>query len=199
MSALQWLCYSDKKDHRSAQRLRAFFTSLYRCLRRGARAALQIYPESPEQLDLISQTAAACGFGGGLVVDFPNSTKAKKYYLCLMAGVDPAAAGATLPRALGGGGSGRSVVDAADDDDVVRIYSSRGAASGAGASAGHGADSAAYEGRRNRLKKRSKKGSRVSVKGKDWVVAAKDARRRKGLVTKSDSKYTARKRSGFRV
>lgn len=26
------------------------------------------------------------GFTGGLVVDFPNSTKAKKYYLCLFTG-----------------------------------------------------------------------------------------------------------------
>jgi 18S rRNA (guanine1575-N7)-methyltransferase len=28
------------------------------------------------------------GFTGGLVVDYPNSTKAKKYYLCLFAGFD---------------------------------------------------------------------------------------------------------------
>lgn len=27
-----------------------------------------------------------CGFSGGLVVDFPNSKKAKKYFLCLFAG-----------------------------------------------------------------------------------------------------------------
>ena len=32
------------------------------------------------------------------MVDFPNSTKAKKYFLCLFAGVDPAAA--TLPAGL---------------------------------------------------------------------------------------------------
>lgn len=37
VSALQWLCYSDRRDHRSARRLEAFFTSLYRSLRRGAR------------------------------------------------------------------------------------------------------------------------------------------------------------------
>ena len=27
-----------------------------------------------------------CGFTGGLVIDYPNSTKAKKYFLCLFAG-----------------------------------------------------------------------------------------------------------------
>ena len=27
-----------------------------------------------------------CGFTGGVVVDFPNSKKAKKIYLCLIAG-----------------------------------------------------------------------------------------------------------------
>lgn len=136
VSALQWLCYSDKKDHKSTKRLNNFFTALYRCLRRGARAALQIYPETAEQLDLISQTAAACGFGGGLVVDFPNSTKAKKYFLCLYAGIDPAAKGTAgapaLPKALGvkasAFSSSMSVASGAtgavnDDDDVVRAYS----------------------------------------------------------------------------
>ena len=37
VSALQWLCYSDRRDHRAARRLEAFFTALYRALRRGAR------------------------------------------------------------------------------------------------------------------------------------------------------------------
>lgn len=37
VSALQWLCYSDKKEHRANKRLGDFFQSLYRCLRRGAR------------------------------------------------------------------------------------------------------------------------------------------------------------------
>lgn len=99
VSAIQWLCYSMKKEHVAVRRLFAFFTSLYRALKRGARAALQLYPETPEQLELITSTALRCGFGGGLVVDFPNSTKAKKYFLCLFAGVDPAAV--AVPKGLG--------------------------------------------------------------------------------------------------
>ncbi len=52
-------------------------------LKRNSRAALQFYPESPDQAILISSCAASAGFAGGLVVDYPNSTKAKKYYLVL--------------------------------------------------------------------------------------------------------------------
>jgi len=37
------------------------------------------------QLELITQQSMRAGFTGGLVVDFPNSTKAKKYVLfCLL-------------------------------------------------------------------------------------------------------------------
>ena len=65
VSALQWLCYSDRKGHRSGARLEAFFSALYRALRRGARAALQFYPESESQLELITTSALRCGFTGG--------------------------------------------------------------------------------------------------------------------------------------
>ncbi|TDH72619.1 hypothetical protein CCR75_004292 [Bremia lactucae] len=86
ISAIQWLCYSDKKEHTARKRLTRFFTSLYTCLKAGSRAVLQLYPETPEQMEEISGTAMRCGFSGGLVIDFPNSTKAKKFYLCLFAG-----------------------------------------------------------------------------------------------------------------
>lgn len=203
-------------------------------MRRGARAALQFYPESAGQLDLISQTAAACGFGGGLVVDFPNSTKAKKYFLCIYAGVDPAARGGAapaLPKALGtrgargGAGAGSSGggmddgddeeddADADDDDEVVRAYSRKrgGAAGGAGAGSAGGAGAgidgaferatAAFESRRERPKKRKGKAklSRVPVKSRTWIEAKKTKARGKGLKVKPTTKYTGRKRSGFKV
>ena len=47
---------------------------------------LQLYPSGPEQAELITSAALRVGFSGGLVVDFPNSTRAKKYFLVLMAG-----------------------------------------------------------------------------------------------------------------
>lgn len=44
---------------------------------------------------MITSKAMEAGFSGGLVVDFPNSTKAKKYFLVLMTsgGAMPAAKG----------------------------------------------------------------------------------------------------------
>eukprot|EP00002_Diphylleia_rotans_P038701 TRINITY_DN8844_c2_g1_i2.p1 TRINITY_DN8844_c2_g1~~TRINITY_DN8844_c2_g1_i2.p1 ORF type:complete len:138 (-),score=29.23 TRINITY_DN8844_c2_g1_i2:284-697(-) len=75
-----------------------FFNSLYKCLVRGARAIFQFYPQDDQQLALITNCAMKCGFSGGLVVDYPNSTKAKKYFLCLFAG---APTSYELPKALG--------------------------------------------------------------------------------------------------
>lgn len=83
ISALQWLCYSNAKGHIPKKRLTRFFSSLYKVLRRGGRAVLQFYPETAEQAVLISECAAKVGFAGGVVVDYPNSTKAKKHYLVL--------------------------------------------------------------------------------------------------------------------
>lgn len=86
VSAIQWLCNADKTCDEPRKRLAVFFSTLYACLIRGARAVLQFYPDSSDQVDLLLGAARKAGFSGGLVVDFPNSTRAKKYYLCLTAG-----------------------------------------------------------------------------------------------------------------
>ncbi|XP_031439990.1 probable 18S rRNA (guanine-N(7))-methyltransferase [Clupea harengus] len=96
ISALQWLCNADKKCHSPPRRLYTFFSSLYACLTRGGRAVFQVYPENSEQLELITAQAMRAGFTGGMVVDYPNSTKAKKFFLCLFAGVI-----GVLPKGLG--------------------------------------------------------------------------------------------------
>ena len=83
ISALQWLCYSSSTLQDPKLRLNRFFSSLYSILKRDARAVLQFYPENSEQAVLIVQAASKVGFAGGLVVDYPNSSKAKKFYLCL--------------------------------------------------------------------------------------------------------------------
>ena len=46
----------------------------------------QFYPENAKQIEMITAQSMRAGFSGGLVVDFPNSTKAKKYFLVLMTG-----------------------------------------------------------------------------------------------------------------
>jgi 18S rRNA (guanine1575-N7)-methyltransferase len=83
ISAIQWLCYSNSSDQDPRLRLNRFFSTLYIILKKDAKAVLQFYPESSEQALLIAQSAAKVGFAGGLVIDYPNSTKAKKYFLCL--------------------------------------------------------------------------------------------------------------------
>ncbi|KRX13334.1 putative methyltransferase -like protein, partial [Trichinella nelsoni] len=86
VSALQWLCYAEEKRQNPVKRLHRFFLSLYACLSRGSRAALQFYPDQPSQVELIMQQAMIAGFTGGVVVDYPESTRAKKIYLVLFTG-----------------------------------------------------------------------------------------------------------------
>ena len=86
ISALQWLCSAEQAVQNPFKRLNKFFASLYACLIKGARCAFQFYPSSPEQVEMITSAAMRNGFTGGLIVDFPNSKKARKYFLFLMAG-----------------------------------------------------------------------------------------------------------------
>ncbi|XP_044738795.1 probable 18S rRNA (guanine-N(7))-methyltransferase [Chrysoperla carnea] len=99
ISALQWLCNADKKSHKPVQRLYKFFSTLYACLSRTARAVFQFYPENTEQIELVTSQATKAGFYGGVVIDYPNSTKAKKSFLVLMTG-----GSVPLPKALGDDG-----------------------------------------------------------------------------------------------
>jgi len=108
ISALQWLCNADKSWHKPHKRLYAFFSSLYACLSRGSRAVFQFYPENGDQVEMITQQSMRAGFTGGLVVDFPNSAKAKKFFLVLMTG-----GAQPLPQALGQGAEEDMDVNAA--------------------------------------------------------------------------------------
>ncbi|XP_076282341.1 18S rRNA (guanine-N(7))-methyltransferase isoform X1 [Lasioglossum baleicum] len=109
ISALQWLCNADKSSHEPLKRVYKFFSTLYSCLSRSARAVFQFYPENNEQVELVTTQATRAGFYGGVVVDFPNSTKAKKFFLVLMTGGPMA-----LPQALG-----------VNDDNSVISYAAR--------------------------------------------------------------------------
>ena len=42
ISAVQWLCNADKAHHVPRKRMRRFFRTLYNCLTKGGRAALQV-------------------------------------------------------------------------------------------------------------------------------------------------------------
>lgn len=99
VSAIQWLCNADRADHNPWKRLNTFFATLYASLRKSARAVLQFYPENVAQMELLTASAMRAGFSGGLLVDYPNSAKAKKYFLVLTAG--PPAKGVAEPKPLG--------------------------------------------------------------------------------------------------
>jgi len=55
-------------------------------MKKGARAVFQFYPETPEQTEMLTSAAMKAGFKGNIVIDYPNSPKAKKWYLILDAG-----------------------------------------------------------------------------------------------------------------
>ncbi|PNF38169.1 putative 18S rRNA (guanine-N(7))-methyltransferase [Cryptotermes secundus] len=155
ISALQWLCNADKTSHHPTKRLYKFFSSLYSCLSRTARAVFQFYPENSDQMELMTTQAMKAGFFGGVVVDYPNSTKAKKFFLVLMCG-----GAAPLPKAM---------VEAEEEERI------------------------SYSSKRDQLKKMRGKPLKRS---KEWILEKKERRRRQGKPTKSDTKYTGRKRSG---
>ncbi|CAA6664496.1 unnamed protein product [Spirodela intermedia] len=168
ISAVQWLCYADKSSHEPRLRLKAFFGTLYRCLARGARVVLQLYAENVDQSEMIMSYAMRSGFAGGMVVDWPHSTKARKAYIVLTCG-PPSISGA-LPK--GKGEDGESCSDS-DEEGSQTVHISD----------------------RNRPRKRlktSKKG-----RGKEWVLRNKEKRVRRGKEVPHDSKYTARKRKSY--
>lgn len=173
ISVIQWLCNADKKEHVPQKRIKKFFQSLYNCMKRGARAVFQFYPESPAQMTLLTEGAMRCGFSGGLVVDYPNSTKAKKYYLCLYAG-EPSQY-VQAPAKTGE----EDAVDEGHEPTEERktvLFSRKDPHAGRGS-----------------LAKRAD-GSRPSIKSREWIQNKKERQRKQGKTVVHDSKYTGRKR-----
>ncbi|KAI3651227.1 hypothetical protein MP228_004708 [Amoeboaphelidium protococcarum] len=167
ISCLQWLCTSCTSDQIPQKRLSLFFTDLYKILRHGAKAILQVYPDtrydkpdgSNSQLELMTSCALKCGFGGGLVIDYPESQKKRKYYLCLT---------------VGGGSSSNNGTEFMGLTDQ---------ASGAGPI-------------RNSSKQAKKNVYKKGMTRKEWVLHKKEVRRKRGLPVPNDSKYSGRRRKG---
>lgn len=168
ISAVQWLCNADKSCHEPKLRLKAFFGSLYRCLGRGARAVFQLYPENNAQRELILSFAMRAGFAGGVVIDYPHSSKKRKEYLVLTCG--PPSLSTATPSAKGEDGNSCSDDESSGDEENQTVCISD----------------------RHRPRKKQK----LTKKGKTraWVLKKKEKMRSKGNVVPPDSKYTARKR-----
>ena len=127
------------------------------------------------------------------MIDYPNSKKARKVFLCLFVG-DGGGGGAQVPRGLK---EGDEVADAAEGEDAK--------------------GRAKFEKRRQRESRRERSGKQKAVKGgRDWILRKKDVsaarqichissslialfksqlyRRRGKEDVPHDSKYTGRKR-----
>lgn len=100
---------------------------------------------------MITTAAQRAGFGGGLVVDYPNSRKARKMYLCLMVGQQE------IPKALDG--------DQMDVDEET-MEKRR--------------DEIKNERRRRREARRKTKKGKKDVKAKEWILKKKDVYRTRG-------------------
>lgn len=175
VSAIQWLCNADTSNAQPRKRLLRFFRELYRVLAPGCRAALQFYPASEQQADLIVSQAMRAGFTGGVVVDFPNSTKAKKHFLVITAGApsihtyNRAASASTSASADAHTNSSEKM----QIDVGTREPLSRG---------------------KQHSKKQLQKDKKQVKGGKQWVLKKKERHKRVGKEVKADSKYSGRKR-----
>jgi len=122
---------------------------------------------------MITTAAQRAGFGGGVVVDYPNSSKKRKMYLCLMVGQQ------TIPKGLGDNGM------EVDDGE----HADGGKSSGVKNEAKRRRD--AISAKRKGKSDKAKKGT----VDKQWILDKKALYRQRGKEgVPRDSKFTARKR-----
>ena len=112
------------------------------------------------------------GFTGGLIVDYPNSKKAKKYFLFLMAGysdeiIADAKKAIYVPKALG--------EDVNDEDEDAKQVS-------------------VFKNKKNSKRNKRTQWGRKGIDYVEWVKNKKERQRRQGRDVRPDSKYTGRKR-----
>ena len=184
ISAVQWLCRRNKTEDRPFKRALCFFQSVFDCLIRGGRAVFQFYPEGPNQIELLTAAAMKAGFTGGLVVDYPHSAKAKKYFLVLNAGAS---------------------VDGKKDEDLSKLAKSGEAGSDEEMESEDDEEEVEEEKKRETVKnekilkkdkkRKGAKGKVAAVKSVGWVKHKKAQMRAQGKVVKQDSKFTGRKRA----
>lgn len=178
VSAIQWLCNAEKSSHNPYKRLKRFFTTLFQSLILGARCCFQFYPENPQQMNIITSSALESGFTGGVVVDYPHSKKAKKYYLFLQAGYTNDTIQdviKTIPKL----GLGNKYTD--NNNDEVSI-----------------------DCKKNNIRNKKKKDLKSNIKkpifkSKEWIEKMKFRQEKKGKTVRCESKYTGRKRKGHHM
>mmetsp|Transcript_13832 Transcript_13832/g.24210 ORF Transcript_13832/g.24210 Transcript_13832/m.24210 type:complete len:122 (-) Transcript_13832:646-1011(-) len=117
---------------------------------------------------MIVGAAMRAGFSGGLVIDFPHSAKAKKYYLVLMVGTT-----SYLPQARGL--NGEEPDEEGEETGEIKVAARQ---------------------RKKVHAKGPKKGDTKPEKGsRGWILQKKDSMRKRGYEDiPTDTKYTGRKR-----
>ena len=152
------------------------------------------------QATLLTNAAMKVGFSGGLVVDFPHSTRAKKYFLVLMVGGFKVgsvrcwglSAGSVLPRMCRGVQISH-LLSPPNRPSQPQVGGHAAVPSAQGLD-GEDPDEEGGQvrvaGRRTHRVKGSGKG-----KGRDWILKKKALRRSRGHEdVKPDTRYTGRKR-----
>lgn len=76
ISAVQWLFHSFQRDHIPIQRIRNFFRSLYRIVKKSA--VIQFYC-SKKETEILKTEARKAGFYGGIVTDNENTKNCKSF------------------------------------------------------------------------------------------------------------------------
>ncbi|KAK6153213.1 hypothetical protein DH2020_012852 [Rehmannia glutinosa] len=191
-----------QSSHEPRLRLKAFFGSLYRCLARGARAVLQVYPENLAQRELILGFAMRSGFSGGVVVDYPHRMwleqmavimklrgLKKRLLSCIIIASSCSSACCRVllhrkeylvltcgPPSLSSAapkGKGEDGESCSDEE-----------------SSGDEENQSVHVSDRHRPRKKQKLNKKA--KGREWVLRKKEQMRRKGNSVPLDTKYTAR-------
>ena len=128
---------------------------------------------------MITNAAMKNGFTGGLIVDYPNSQKAKKYYLFLMAGYSDEimneAKEVIMPRAKTEDDDDSDEDNSESDNEMVDIKGKQ-------------------RQKKNGIQKHDKYKTHGKVKDKSWIMKKKERQRKQGKNVKRDSKYSGRKR-----
>lgn len=188
ISALQWLFHSNRNYENPRKRLTRLFVTLHSALTRSARAVFQFFPSNADQIDLALSCASKAGFSGGIVVDYPNSTKAKKYYLCLMTG----GSGISAPMPKGLTEQSAKEMNYDDEDEPVDDEEEEEDDDGQGSRVTTSSTQKTVKigpRQRQKLAKIQK-----ATKDRAWVLRKKELYRKRGKDVKEDTKYTARKR-----
>ena len=103
-------------------------------------------------------------------MDYPHSTRAKKYYLCLMCG------DGSMEMAPGLDGADAEMEEAEAEAEksapTIRVL-------------------------RAHRPKRRRRDEKPAFKSREWVAAKKERQRKQGKAVRHESKYTARRRPHF--